>query len=277
MRAVGGSSKLRLLLGGLVLFSSLLAMPQTLLADDATSIIDRILSGEPEDLSFSLRMVILMTVLTVAPAFLLLTTCFTRIVIVLSFVRRALGTQEVPPNQVVVGLALFLTFMVMAPTWQDIYENALVPYMAGADPESSTASISGEEAIDYSLTKMRDFMFRHIDENDLLLMSEIANPDLVEKYGADDGVLTTLFIDEVPTTTVIPAFILSELRRAFEMGFLIYLPFLVIDVVVASILISMGMMMMPPVLVSLPFKILVFVLVDGWGMVVEQLALSFAN
>lgn len=277
MRAVISTHRFRILLLGAVLLLSSLAVPQALFADDGSSIVERVLSGQPEDLSYSLRMVILMTVLTVAPAFLLLTTCFTRIVIVLGFVRRALGTQEVPPNQVVIGLALFLTFMVMAPTWQDIYQNALVPYMAAEDPQSTIDPISGEEALEYSVSKMRDFMFHHVDENDLLLMSEIANPELVEKYGADDGVLTTSFVDAVPTTTVIPAFILSELRRAFEMGFLIYLPFLVIDMVVASVLVSMGMMMLPPVLVSLPFKILVFVLVDGWGMVVEQLALSFAS
>ncbi len=236
-------------------------------AADGDDILKRAISGEPSDISVSLRIVALMTVLTVAPALLLLTTSFTRIIIVLGFVRRALGTQEVPPNQVILGLGLILTFTVMAPTWGDIYENALDPYMQN--------ELSGEETIDYSVTRIRHFMYDHIAPDDLMLMAEITSPELVEAYAASDGGPTLAFVESLPTRAIVPAFVLSELERAFEMGFLIYLPFVVIDMVIASVLISMGMMMLPPVVVSLPFKILIFVLVDGWGKIVEQLMWSF--
>lgn len=258
-------------LGAALLLGTLFVLVPTVLpaADaDAGDAVSRALSGDPEDLSFSLRLVALLTVLTVAPALLLLTTSFTRIIIVLGFVRRALGTQDVPPNQVILGLGLILTFSVMAPTWSDIYSNALQPYMEnGGD---------GEAVLEYSVDRIRDFMYVHIHPDDLLLMAEISNPDLVEQYAVSDGGPSRAFVEALPTATVLPAFVLSELRRAFEMGFLIYLPFVVIDMVVASVLISMGMMMLPPVVVSLPFKILIFVLVDGWGKIVEQLMLSFA-
>ena len=212
----------------------------------------------------------LVTVLSVAPGVLLLTTAFPRIVIVLSFVRRALSTQDVPPNHVIVGLALILTLMVMAPTFVNIQERALQPFL---DRE-----ISDGEALERSVQELRAFMLPHTDRGDLELMIGIANPELLAGLVDDSGTYTgmdALYVDDIPTFTLVPAFLLSELKRAFEMGFMIYLPFVVIDLVVASTLISMGMIMLPPVLVSLPFKILIFVLVDGWGKIVGQLALSF--
>ena len=184
------------------------------------------------------------------------------LVIVLGFVRRALSLQEVPPTQVLIGLALILTFMVMAPTFDRIKDEALVPYMEHR--------MSDGEALEITVFHMRNFMWSHVDFRDLEVMMAISNPNLI------NAPLEKIPLTEVPTTTLIPAFMLSEMKRAFEMGFMIYLPFLVIDLVVASTLISMGMLVLPPVLISLPFKVLIFVLVDGWGKVVEQLAISFS-
>jgi len=266
-RSFAGGRAARLAIAAGVLAAGLL-LPAALPAAEGEDLVSRAISGDPEDLSVSLRIVVLLTVLTVAPSILLLTTSFTRIIIVLGFVRRALGTQEVPPNQVILGLGLILTFAVMAPTWGDIYTNALGPYMEnGGD---------GQEVLDYSVKRIREFMYVHIDESDLLLMAEISSPELIEQYAVSDGGPTRSFVEALPVSAILPAFVLSELKRAFEMGFLIYLPFVVIDMVIASVLISMGMMMLPPVIISLPFKILIFVLVDGWGKIVEQLMLSFA-
>ncbi|MEE8142636.1 MAG: flagellar type III secretion system pore protein FliP [Planctomycetota bacterium] len=216
----------------------------------------------PDNLTVSLKILAILTVLTVAPSILLLTTAFPRIVIVLGFVRRALSLQEVPPTQVLIGLALILTFMVMAPTFNAIKNEALVPYMEHR--------MSDGRALEVTVGHMRNFMWRHVDFRDLEVMMAISNPDLI------NAPLEKIPIAEVPTTTLVPAFLLSELKRAFEMGFMIYLPFLVIDLVVASTLISMGMLVLPPVLISLPFKVLIFVLVDGWGKIVEQLAISYS-
>ncbi len=251
---------------GLVV-GTLLVFPGIAEAADGDDIVSRALSGNPDDLSMSLRIVAMLTVLTVAPAILLLTTSFTRIIIVLGFVRRALGTQEVPPNQVILGLGLILTFAVMSPTWSDIYENALDPYMQ--------KELSGAETIEYSVQRVREFMYLHIEPDDLMLMAEISSPNVVEDFSNRPEATEQQFLEALPVSAVVSAFVLSELERAFEMGFLIYLPFVVIDMVIASVLISMGMMMLPPVIVSLPFKILIFVLVDGWGKIVEQLMLSF--
>ncbi len=215
----------------------------------------------PDNLTVSLKILAILTILTVAPSILLLTTAFPRIVIVLGFVRRALSLQEVPPTQVIIGLALILTFMVMAPTFNQIKDDALLPYL--------DHRISDGEALEITVSHMRDFMWRHVDYRDLELMLAISSPELVSDP------IEKIPLKSVPTTTLMPAFLLSELKRAFEMGFMIYLPFLVIDLVVASTLISMGMLVLPPVLISLPFKVLVFVLVDGWGKIVEQLAISF--
>lgn len=212
-------------------------------------------ANNPQDVALSLQILFTLTVLTLAPSILIMMTSFTRIIVVLSFLRSALATQQMPPNQVLVSLALFLTFFTMSPYLDQINKNALQPYTAGA--------ITQEAALNESLKPMREFMFKQTRENDLALfvnMSEIERPNSP---------------DDVPTTTLIPAFIISELKTAFQIGFLIYIPFIVIDMVVASTLMSMGMMMVPPVMISLPFKILLFILVDGWHLIIRSLVSSF--
>ncbi|MEJ2199957.1 MAG: flagellar type III secretion system pore protein FliP [Desulfuromonadaceae bacterium] len=210
---------------------------------------------EPGQVATALQVLLALTVLSMAPAILLMTTAFTRIVIVLSFIRQAMGTQQMPPNQVIIGLSLFLTFFIMAPVWNKINESALQPYLDN--------QINQTDALDKALLPMREFMFAQTNEKDLTLLVEIAHIEAPEN------------LDDVPTMALIPSFMLSELKRAFQMGFLIYIPFLVIDMVVASVLMAMGMMMLPPPIISLPFKLLLFVLVDGWGLVVGSLVKSF--
>jgi flagellar biosynthetic protein FliP len=210
---------------------------------------------EPQEVALSLQLLFLLTVLSLAPALLILTTSFTRIVIVLSFVRSGLSTQQVPPNQVILGLALFLTFFVMAPYWGQVNQQALQPYLAG--------ELSTQEAFERGAEPIRSFMFQETREKDLALFIQLA------------GLSRPQDQDDVPTHVLIPAFVISELKTAFEMGFLIYIPFLVIDMVVASTLMSMGMLMLPPVMISLPFKLLLFVMVDGWHLVVQALLQSF--
>ena len=213
--------------------------------------------GDSKEFSGVVQILILMTLLSVIPALLLTTTSFTRIIIVLSFVRRAMSLQQSPPNQVIIGLALFLTVFVMGPVWQRANEEALKPYLE--------ETISQKEALAVTTKLMRTFMIKHTRKKDLALFVHIA--ELKELKG----------IDEVPTHVLIPAFVTSELRTAFQMGFAIFIPFLIIDMVVATVLTSMGMFMLPPIIVSVPFKILLFVLVDGWHLVVRSLALSFAG
>ncbi|HHY93331.1 MAG TPA: flagellar type III secretion system pore protein FliP, partial [Firmicutes bacterium] len=212
-------------------------------------------ADSPQEVAVSLQILFLLTVLSLAPAILILTTSFTRIVVVLSFLRSGLATQQVPPNQVVIGLALFLTFFVMAPYWQETNQQALQPYLAG--------NITATEALNRGVQPIRTFMFKETREKDLALFVNLAG--LARPRGPED----------IPTHVLIPAFVISELKTAFELGFLIYLPFLVIDMVVASTLMSMGMLMLPPVMISLPFKLLLFVLVDGWHLVVQSLLQSF--
>ncbi|MBU0943428.1 MAG: flagellar type III secretion system pore protein FliP [Proteobacteria bacterium] len=212
-------------------------------------------ANTPQQVSTGLQVLFLLTILSVAPAIVLMTTCFTRIVIVLGFVRQAMGTQNMPPTQVIIGLAMFLSFFIMSPTLNAINDKALQPYLS--------EQITQEEALNQTLAPMRDFMFSQVNENELSLLSNITMNN--EPYDKDD----------IPTMTLIPAFMLSELKRAFQMGFMIYVPFLVIDMVVASILMSMGMMMLPPVIISMPFKLLLFVLVDGWALIVGSLIQSF--
>lgn len=209
----------------------------------------------PGDVSVVLQILFLMTVISLAPGLLIMTTSFTRIVVVLSFVRNALGTQQSPSNQIVVSLALFLTFFVMSPVWQQINRDALQPYKA--------QTITQEEAFKRAVAPVRKFMLSQTREKDIALFVSISK--LPRPKNADD----------IPTLTLIPAFMISELRTAFQIGFLVYIPFLVVDMVVASVLMSMGMMMLPPVMISLPFKVLLFVLVDGWGLVVGSLVKSF--
>jgi flagellar biosynthesis protein FliP len=212
-------------------------------------------ANTPGQVSTALQVLFLLTILSIAPSILLMTTCFTRIVIVLGFVRQAMGTQNMPPTQIVIGLALFLTFFVMSPTINTINDEALQPYLAG--------KLDQKVAFDKALIPMRKFMFSHVKEEELTLLSSIT----LDNRPSDKS--------EISTMTLIPAFMLSELKRSFQMGFMIYIPFLVIDMIVASILMSMGMMMLPPVIISLPFKLLLFVLVDGWGLVIGSLIKSF--
>ena len=210
---------------------------------------------KPGDISVTLQILFLMTIISLAPGLLIMTTSFTRIVVVLSFLRNALGTQQSPSNQIVVSLALFLTFFIMSPVWQQVNNDALVPYKA--------QTITQEEAFKRAVAPMRKFMLSQAREKDIALFINISK--MPRPRNADD----------IPTLTLIPAFIISELRTAFQIGFLVYIPFLVVDMVVASVLMSMGMMMLPPVMISLPFKILLFVLVDGWGLVIGSLIESF--
>jgi flagellar biosynthesis protein FliP len=219
---------------------------------------------DAEGVSVTLQILVVMTVLTLVPSILIMTTCFTRILVVLSLLRQAMATPQLPPGQVLLGLSLFMTLAVMAPTWSRVNRDAVQPYFDG--------ELSQQAAIDRALGHMRQFMFAQIDRSDnhedIYLFHEYTTGKAVT---AD----TQLKLADVSTTAIIPAFILSELKTAFVMGFRIYLPFLVIDMVIASILISMGMMMLPPVLISLPFKILLFVLADGWHLVVQTLLYSF--
>jgi len=210
---------------------------------------------DPGEVSTALQILIVLTILSVAPAILLMTTGFTRIVIVLSFVRQAMGTQQAPSNQIIVGLALFLTFFIMAPVFDRINENALQPYL--------NKQINQQQAFEQAVKPMREFMFSQVGEKDLELLVEISKSPQPENQ------------EDISMMTLIPAFMLSELKRAFQMGFLLFIPFLMIDMIVASILMAMGMMMLPPIIVSLPFKILLFVLVDGWSLVIGSLVQSF--
>jgi flagellar biosynthetic protein FliP len=210
---------------------------------------------KPSDVALSLQILLLLTVLTLAPTILILMTSFTRIIVVLSFVRTALGTQSNPPNQVMVGLAMFLTFFIMSPVISDINKNALQPYLS--------SKISQAVALDRAQTPLRAFMFRQTREKDLAVFYSISKEPRPAKQS------------DVPTYILVPAFTISELKTGFEIGFAIYIPFIVIDMVVASVLLSMGMMMIPPVLISLPFKILIFLLVDGWNLTVSALFASF--
>ena len=210
---------------------------------------------EPEKVSSLIQLVILLTILSLAPAILLMVTSFTRIIIVLSLIRTALGTQQMPPNQVLVGLSLFLTFFIMSPVINRVNTEALKPYYE--------EQISGETAMTKAVVPVKEFMLKQVREKDLALFIKIAKEPRPAKP------------EDVTLTTLIPAFVISELKTAFQIGFMIYLPFLILDMVVASVLLSMGMMMLPPIMVSLPFKLLLFVLVDGWYLIVGSLVQSF--
>ena len=201
------------------------------------------------------QLLLILTVLSLAPAILMMVTSFTRIIIVLSLVRNALGVQQMPSNQIIIGLALFLTFFIMAPVWQQVNEEALKPYYEDR--------ITGEEAFALASTPVKNFMLKQTREKDLALFVKLSKEKRPEKPM------------DITLPVLIPAFVISELKTAFQIGFLIFLPFLIIDIVVASILLSMGMMMLPPIMISLPFKLLLFVLVDGWYLIVESLVRSF--
>ncbi|HEY9571107.1 MAG TPA: flagellar type III secretion system pore protein FliP [Metalysinibacillus sp.] len=211
---------------------------------------------DPADVSTSVKLLLLLTVLSLAPSILILMTSFARIVIILSFVRTALATQQMPPNQVIIGLALFLTFFIMTPTFNEVNKEALQPLFA--------EEIALEEAYDRASIPFKDFMSEHTRQKDL---------ELFMSYNGMTEPPAT--VAEIPLTMLVPAFALSEIKTAFQIGFMVFIPFLVIDMIVASTLMSMGMMMLPPVMISLPFKILLFVLVDGWYLVMKSILQSF--
>ncbi|MGI9271267.1 MAG: flagellar type III secretion system pore protein FliP [Woeseiaceae bacterium] len=211
--------------------------------------------ADTQSWSVSIQILVLMTLLTLLPAAILSTSAFVRIIIVLSILRQALGTAQTPPNQVLLGIALFLTFFVMAPVIGDIHQNAAKPYIDG--------EISVEQALEKGITPLRDFMLNQTRDSDLALFTSIA--------GRDDIVSA----EDAPLSLLVPSFMVSELKTAFQIGFLVFIPFLVIDLVVSSVLMSMGMMMLSPMLISLPFKIMLFVLVDGWALILGTLASSF--
>ncbi len=209
----------------------------------------------PQEVTTSLQLLFLLTILSIAPAILIMMTSFTRIIIVLSFLRNAIATQQTPPTQIIIGLALFLTFFVMAPIASEINQNAIQPYLA----EELTQS----EALELGMKPLREFMFRQTREKDLALFIEISNAEVPNE------------LEDISTTNLIPAFIISELKTAFQIGFVLFIPFIVIDMVVASTLMSMGMMMLPPAMISLPFKLLLFIMVDGWNVIIRSLILGF--
>ncbi len=226
-------------------------------SDDSDRLTIGISAGDGSDLASVLQILLVLTVIALAPSILVMLTSFTRIIIVLHFTRAALNTQTSPPNQVLIGLALFLTFFTMAPTFKQVYDEAIIPL--------SNNEISAEEAFDVGIAPIREFMLKQTNTKDIKLFIEVAQLDTSEMEDYDD----------IPLYVLIPAFIVSELRIAFIIGFLIYIPFIIIDMVVASVLMSMGMMMLPPTTISMPFKILLFVLADGWSLIIGNLVQTF--
>jgi flagellar biosynthetic protein FliP len=210
---------------------------------------------KPEDVSVTLQILLLMTVLSLAPAILILTTSFTRIIVVFHFLKQALGTPQMPPSQILIGLAMFLTFFIMAPVWTKVNSVAVQPYL--------DKKLSLNDAYDRGIDPLREFMLKQTREEDLALFVKMAKLEKPKNR------------TEVPTYVVVPAFAISELRTGFQIGFIIFIPFLIIDVVVSSVLMAMGMMMLPPVMISMPFKILLFILVDGWHLVVSSIMASY--
>ncbi len=212
-------------------------------------------TDNPAEVVNAIKLVLVMTVLTLAPAIFIMMTGFTRIIIVLSFLRQAMGVQQLPPNQLLIGLSLFLTFFVMGPAFTDMNQKGIQPYLAG--------KITQDQAMENTLAPLRKFMFNQTRDADLALFTRLAKVEK-PKTRAD-----------VPTMVLVPAFVVSELKTAFQIGFIIFLPFLVIDIVAASVLMAMGMMMLPPIVISLPFKIMLFVLIDGWGLLIGSMVKSF--
>ncbi|MBI2891016.1 MAG: flagellar type III secretion system pore protein FliP [Nitrospirae bacterium] len=242
-RIVTWAGGLLLLIVPAVVWAQAIPIPKITFGIDA--------AREPQEVALSLQVLILMTVLSLAPSILAMLTSFTRIMIVLLFLRQALGTQQMPPNQVLGGLALFLAFFTMGPVWDKINEHALQPYL--------NKEITLVEAYDETMGPLREFMFSQTREKDIALFINVSRGERPRTK------------EDVPNSVLIPAFIISELKTAFQIGFLIYMPFIVIDMVVSAILLSMGMMFLPPVLVSMPFKLMLFVLVDGWNLVITSL------
>jgi flagellar biosynthetic protein FliP len=243
-----------LIVGCMVVFSVSLAYSEPFPIPSVSLNISNSAKG-PNQTAVVLQVLLLLTVLSLAPAILIMLTSFTRIVIVFSLLRHALGTQGMPPNQIILGLSLFLTFFIMSPVWNQVNSDALQPYM--------NKKISMEQAMETATPPIRNFMLKQTREKDIALFVNISKAKRPEKPS------------DLSLSVLIPAFVISELRTAFQIGFLIYLPFLVVDMVVASVLLSMGMMMLPPIMVSLPFKLLLFVMADGWYLIVGSLVKSF--
>lgn len=245
-----------LLLVGFIV--TLICVPE-LAAQQATLGPDEVafkLSLEGESFSKAVNIFLMMTALSLVPAAIMMTTSFTRIVIVLSFLKQAMGTQQAPSGKIVASLALFLTIFIMQPVWTEVYNKAIVPY--------SEQKIDGDVMIERGTAPIKGFMLKQTRDSSLLLFMDLANMEPVESA------------EDLPMSVIIPAFMVSELKTAFQMGFLIYLPFLLVDIVVATTLMSMGMMMLPPMMISLPFKLLLFVVIDGWGLTVRSLVASFS-
>lgn len=212
-------------------------------------------ADSPEDISVTLQILLLMTVLSLAPSLMIMTTAYLRLIIVFHFLKSALGTQQMPPSQLLAGIALFLTFFIMAPTWTKVNDDAIQPLMKG--------EMTIDEAYDKGVEPIRDFMFSNVRDEDLALFIDIAEIDQPE------------IRKDLPTYIILPAFALSELRAGFIIGFFLFIPFIMVDMIVASILLSMGMMMIPPMMISLPFKILLFILIDGWSLIIGSVVRSF--
>lgn len=245
----------RILLPSLLLFFPLAALAQQAPSVPSLSLSLSSAQAEPQKVAVALEVMALLTVLSLAPAIVLTVTSFTRIIIVFHFLRQAMGTQQMPPNQVLASLAIFMTVVIMMPTGRTINDTALQPYLK--------EEIGYDVAIERAETPLRTFLFKHTREKDLSVFFTITGLERPKNK------------EEVPTMVLIPAYVISELKTGFQIGFLIYIPFLILDMVVASILLSMGMMMLPPVMVSLPFKILLFVMVDGWNLLIGSLVNSF--
>jgi flagellar biosynthesis protein FliP len=251
------SSFLILLILGVLLF-----LPLNVNAQQGTPIplpkigIDIGTAENPQDVSVTLQVLLLMTILSLAPSIMIMTTAYLRIIIVFHFLKSALGTQQMPPSQLLAGTALFITFFVMAPTWNKVNDEAIKPLLDG--------KIEVEEAYNKGIEPIRDFMFKNVRDEDLELFIGLANLNRPNNK------------NDLPTYIVIPAFVISEMRIGFIIGFFLFIPFLMVDMIIASILMSMGMMMLPPMLVSLPFKILLFILVDGWNLIIGSVVRSFS-
>ena len=238
-------------------------------AEDAPGLLKQLSGLDADGAPVAVRLLIFVTIFSIVPSIILLTTCFPRILIVLSFLRRALGTQDLPPNMVITGLAFVLTAMIMTPVWKEVHATAYAPLVSGEITDLG-------EAMELAQKPIKRFMRDQTPDNDIELMLELYGAHRPPE-GSERSALTSSAgsIEDPSLSILLPAFVLSELRVAFQMGFLLYLPFLMIDLMVSTVLLSMGMFMLPPVLISLPIKVLVFVLVDGWNLVVEQLVTSF--
>ena len=246
----------RLVFLSVLLLAALFALRGNALAVQVPSINIGIQNtDDPQKVATAVEIILLLTVLSLAPSILLMMTCFTRLIVVFGFLRQAIGTQQMPPNQVLIALSLFLTFFIMQPVWSQANEMAIQPYL--------NEEINFAQAWQNIQDPVRDFMFRNTREADLALFADFAH--IKDPRNQDD----------IPTNVLVPSFMISELKTAFEIGFVLYIPFLIIDMVVSSVLLSMGMMMLPPVLISLPFKLLLFVLVDGWHLLTGSLVQSF--